>query len=170
MELRVRKLAAKAGVCLVAIFGMVVSAQSANFSFRFGGTMTCLQPIPISNAPITGTGTGVLNPDGSVSAEITQSLLMVSTTLHFDTRLGSGLTQVPGGTGQVRVAGRQSLKFIWNLPNNTLIVTVNVHGQSCSASFAANLHPGKSQYTFFDGSGYHYCERPIMTSSSCELH
>src|ERR1700748_2693346 len=125
MKLGIRKLATKAGVCLIATLATIVSAQSANFSFKFGGTMSCLQPIPISNAPITGGGTGVLNPDGTRSAKITQSLLMVSPSLHFDSRLGSGLTQVPGGTGQVRVAGRQSLKFIWNLPNNTLIVTVN---------------------------------------------
>lgn len=132
--------------------------------------MSCLAPVPVSNAPISGAGAGVLNPDGSVSAEITQSLLMFSTTLHFDSRLSSGLTQVPGGTGQVRVVGRQSLKFLWNLPNNSLVVTVNVHGQSCTASFAANLFPGKSQYTFFDGSGYHYCERPNFVSSTCEVH
>jgi hypothetical protein len=169
MELRIRNMVAKAGVCLGTILCTVASAHALNFSFRFGGTMSCMSPVPVSNAPISGGGKGVLNADGSVAADITQSLLMFSTTLHFDSRLGSGLTQVPGGTGQVRVAGRQSLKFIWNLPNNTLIVTVNVRGQTCSASFAANLLPGKSDYTFFDGSSYHHCARPIMTSSSCEV-
>ena len=151
------------------IFSTAATAQALNFRFQFNGNMSCMQPVPVSNAPIGGAGTGVLNQDGSVSAEITQSLLVFSTALHFDSRLGSGLTSVPGGTGQVRVAGRQSLKFIWNLPNNTLVVTVAVRGQSCSASFQANLHPGKTQYTFFDGSMYHYCGRPVMTSSSCEI-
>ena len=169
MNLRFRKFAAKAGVCLAAILGTVATAQSANFSFKFNGSMSCMQPIPVANAPISGAGAGVLNPDGSVTAEITQSAFMFSTSLQFNSKLGSGLTQVPGGTGQVRVVGRNSLKFIWNLPNNSLIVTVNVHGQSCSASFATALRPGKSEYTFFDGSMYHYCQRPVMTSSSCSM-
>ena len=145
------------------------TAQALNFSFRFSGNMSCMRPVPVSNAPISGSGTGVMNPDGSVTAEISQSLLVFSTSLRFDSKLGASVTSVPGGTGQVRVAGKQSLKFIWNLPNNTLIVTVNVRGQSCTAAFQANLLSGKSEYTFFDGSMYHYCGRPVMTASSCEV-
>jgi len=145
------------------------SAQALNFSFRFSGNMSCMRPVPVSNAPISGSGTGTINPDGSVTAEVSQTLLVFSTSLRFDSKLGPRVTPVPGGTGQVRVAGKQSLKFIWNLPNNTLIVTVNVRGQSCTAAFQANLHGGKSEYTFFDGSGYHYCGRPVMTSSTCEV-
>ncbi len=163
-----------AGVAIASLVGVMLlapaaSAQALNFHFHFGGTMSCQSPIPVANAPVSGDGAGTLNPDGSVSAEITQSLLVFATTLHFDSRLGSGLTPVPGGTGQVRVTGRQGLKFIWNLPNNSLVVSVNVRGQSCSASFAANLHPGKTQVSMFDGSMYHYCSPPVMTSSTCEI-
>ena len=144
-------------------------AQSTNFHFHFDGNMSCFQPVPVSNAPVSGDGAGVLNPDGSVSAEITQGLLVFKTSVHFDSKLGPGLTSVPGGTAQVRVVGRQSLRFVWNLPNDSLVVTIAVRGQSCTASFQANLLPGKTQYTFFDGSIYHYCGRPVMTSSSCEI-
>ncbi len=168
---RVRRLA---GVAIssglgVTLLSAAASAQAVNFHFHFGGTMSCHSPIPVANAPVSGDGAGTLNPDGSVSAEITQSLLVFATTLHFDSRLGSGLTPVPGGTGQVRVTGRQGLKFIWNLPNNSLVVNVNVRGKSCSANFAANLHPGKTEVSMFDGSMYHYCSPPVMTSSMCEI-
>ena len=154
------------------VSGVLISttvAQALNFSFRFSGNMSCMRPVPVSNAPISGSGTGVLNPDGSVTAEISQSLLVFSTSLRFDSKLGPSVTAVPGGTGQVRVAGKNSLKFIWNLPNNTLVVNVNVRGNSCTATFQANLLGGKSEYTFFDGSTYHYCGRPVMTTSSCEV-
>jgi hypothetical protein len=164
-----RLVLATASFAVAAIFSTGVMAQALNFHFHFAGNMSCMQPVPVSNAPISGDGAGVLNPDGSVTAEITQGLLVFTTSLRFDSKLGSGVTSVPGGTGQVRVVGRQSLRFFWNLPNNSLVVTVNVRGQSCSASFQANLLPGKSQYTFFDGSMYHYCGRPVMTSSSCEI-
>jgi hypothetical protein len=160
---------AAASVAFGLMFSTGVMAQAVNFHFHFDGTMSCMQPVPVSNAPISGDGAGVLNPDGTVTAEITQGLLVFKTALRFDSKLGSGVTSVPGGTGQVRVVGRQSLRFFWNLPNNSLVVTVNVRGQSCSASFQTNLLPGKTQYTFFDGSMYHYCGRPVMTSSSCEI-
>jgi hypothetical protein len=151
------------------IFSTGVMAQAINFHFHFDGNMSCMQPVPVSNASVSGDGAGVLNPDGSVSAEITQGVLVFRTSVHFDSKLGPGLTSVPGGTGQVRVVGRQSLRFIWNLPNNSLVVTIAVRGRSCAASFQVNLFPGKTQYTFFDGSMYHYCGRPVMTSSSCEI-
>ena len=167
----VRLLLAAAGVLVLgAVSSTGASAQALNFHFHFAGNMSCMSPVPVADAPISGDGRGTLNPDGSVSAEITQSLLVFSTSLHFDSKLSSGVTTVPGGTGQVRVAGRQSLRFFWNLPNNTLIVTVNVRGQSCTANFQANLLPGKSQYSLFDGSMYHYCQRPVMTSSTCEIN
>ena len=154
-------------------FGSAVStgalAQTVKFHFNFTGNMTCMQPVPVADAPISGEGTGTLNPDGSVQAVVTQGLLIFKTSLNFDSRLGSGLTPVPGGTGQVRVSGRQSLRFIWNLPNNSIIVNVNVRGQTCSATFQTNLLPGKTNYTFFDGSMYHTCGRPNMTTSRCEI-
>lgn len=157
----------------VLTFGLLFStgamAQALKFHFNFTGNMSCMQPVPMSNAPISGEGTGTLNPDGSVQAVVTQGLLIFKTSLNFDSRLGSGLTPVPGGTGQVRVSGRQSLRFIWNLPNNSIIVNVNVRGQTCSATFQTNLLPGKTNYTFFDGSMYHTCGRPNMTSSTCTI-
>lgn len=87
-----------AGVAL----GVLVSgsAQALNFSFRFSGSMSCMRPVPVSNAPISGSGTGVLNPDGSVTAQITQSLAIFSTSLQFDSKLGPRVTPVPGGTGR----------------------------------------------------------------------
>jgi len=151
------------------IFSTGAMAQATNFHFHFDGSMSCMSPIPVSNAPVSGDGAGALNPDGSVNAVITQGLLIFKTQVPFDSKLGPGLTSAPGGTGQVRVVGRNSLRFIWNLPNNALVVTINVRGRSCSASFQVNLFPGKTQYTFFDGSMYHYCGRPVMTSSSCEI-
>ena len=151
------------------LLASAASAQAVNFHFHFAGTMSCASPLPVANAPVSGDGNGTLNPDGSVTAVITQSLLVFSTSLNFDSKLGSGLTPVPGGTGQVRVTGRQGLRFVWNLPNNSLIVNISVRGQSCSATFATPLKPGMTQVSMFDGSMYHYCSPPVMTSSTCEI-
>src|SRR5947209_5246845 len=106
MQILGRCLRASVGVLGFAL-GIMLStgamAQTTSFHFHFDGQMSCMQPVPISNAPVSGDGAGVLNPDGSVSAEITQGLSMFRTAVHFDSKLGSGVTPAPGGTGQVRV-------------------------------------------------------------------
>ena len=141
----------------------------AKFHIRFSGSVDCDQPIQARNIPISGDGTGVLNSDGSASADLTQTAFVFSSTIHFDGRVGARPTVAPGGSAQVRVTGRNSLKLIWNLPNNALVVTIVTRGQSCSANFAANLFPGKRQYTLFDGSTIHYCGRPRVAQASCEV-
>ena len=135
---------AATGLTLGVVFPTAAIAQSLNFSFKFTGNMSCMSPIPVSNGAISGSGTGVMNQDGSVTADVTQSLLIFSTTVRFDSRLGSGVTTAPGGTAQFSRSGRHKSRFIWNLPNNTLLVTVNVRGRSCTATFQANLRPGMS--------------------------
>ncbi len=109
---------------------------AAHFSFKFTGTMSCMSPVPVSNArPIRRRAPASSIDDSSVSADVTQSLLVFSTSLHFDSKISSGVTAVPGGTAQVRVAGRQSLRFIWNLPNNTLLVTIGIRRQLLHRKF-----------------------------------
>jgi len=142
---------------------------SVSFQIAFSGHVDCHRPIAMNNVPISVSGTGTLNTDGSASADVTETAFILSTQIHFDGRLGRS-TPAPGGTAQVRVAGQHRLLLIWNLPNNQMVVTVNVTGQTCSASFATNLKPGKSEYTLFDGNIYHYCDRPIPVSSSCQVH
>jgi hypothetical protein len=159
----------------ILIAGLSFSTQGmaqtpvAKFHIHFSGSVDCEQPVAAKNIPISGDGRGVLNADGSASADITETAFIFSSTIHFDGRIGAAPTAAPGGSAQVRVAGRNSLKLIWNLPNNALVVNIVTRGQSCSASFAANLFPGKRQYTLFDGSTIHYCGRPRVAQASCEV-
>lgn len=160
---------------LILIAGLTFSAEAAaqspsvKFYISFAGSVDCDQPFAVKNIPISGSGTGVLNGDGTASADITQTAFVFSSTIHFDGRLGARPTAAPGGTAQARVSGRNSLKLIWNLPNNALVVNIVTRGKSCSASFGANLLPGKRQYTLFDGQTIHYCGRPRVASASCEV-
>ena len=142
----------------------------AKFHVRFSGTVDCQQPIAATNIPISGDGTGVLNSDGSASADVTETAFVFSNTIHFDGRIGARPQPAPAGTAMVRVQGKNSLRLIWNLPNNALVVSIVTRGQGCSASFAANLFPGKREYTLFDGSTIHYCSRPRVASASCDVH
>jgi hypothetical protein len=148
----------------------IAQTAVAKFHIRFSGAVDCQQPIAAANIPISGDGSGVLNSDGSASADVTETAFVFSNTIHFDGRIGARPQPAPGGTAMVRVQGKNSLRLIWNLPNNALVVSILTHGQTCSASFAANLFPGKREYTLFDGSTIHYCSRPRVASASCEVH
>lgn len=162
-------------VCnLVLVLGLTLPTaalaqrKSVNFQIGFSGTVDCHSPIAMQNIPISGSGTGTLNADGSATADLTETAFVLSNTIHFEGKLGRP-TAAPGGTAQVRVAGQHSLLLIWNLPNNQLITTISVAGQSCSAGFQARLKPGKSEYTLFDGSIYHYCGQPRVSGASCQI-
>ncbi len=165
-----RKLARNVTLALGLTFSTAAMPQtsSVNFQIGFSGNVDCLRPFQINNVPISGEGTGTLNTDGSATADITETAFVLSTRIHFDGRLGRA-TPAPGGTAQVRVAERHRLLLIWNLPNNQLIVNIAVNGHSCAAGFAAKLRPGKSEYTLFDGSIYHYCNRPRVQQASCQV-
>ena len=147
----------------------MAESGSVNFQIAFSGHVDCYRPFAMNGIPISGSGTGSLNSDGSGSADITETAFILSTQIHFDGRLGRS-TPAPGGTAQARVGGQHRLLFIWNLPNNQLVVTVSVAGRTCHANFAANLKPGKTEYTLFDGNIYHYCGRPVPVSASCQIH
>jgi hypothetical protein len=160
---------------LMLILGLTYPVQAmaqtpvAKFHIRFSGTVDCQQPVAANNIPISGDGTGAIFTDGSAYADVTETAFIFSSTIHFDGRLGARPTAAPGGSAQVRVAGRNGLKLIWNLPNNALVVNIATHGHTCSASFSANLFPGKRQYTLFDGSTIHYCSRPRVGGASCQV-
>jgi len=160
---------------LMLAVGLTFSSQAvaqtavAKFHIHFAGSVDCEQPVQAKNIPISGDGTGAINTDGSAYANVTETAFVFSSTIHFDGRLGARPTAAPGGSAQVRVAGRNGLKLIWNLPNNALVVNIVTRGRSCSASFSANLFPGKRQYTLFDGNTIHYCDRPRVAQASCEV-
>jgi hypothetical protein len=145
-------------------------AGAINFQIAFTGHVDCHRPFAISGVPISGSGTGTMTTDGNVTADLTETAFVLSTRIHFEGRLGARANPAPGGTAQVRVAGKNRLLLIWNLPNNQMIVGVTVHGSSCTATFEPRLKPGMSEYTLFDGNIYHYCGRPSAETSSCQVH
>jgi hypothetical protein len=165
----------KAAVYFIALVaGLTISAGAlaqgaVNFKVAFAGQVDCEQPIQIKNVPIGLSGTGILNPDGTGSADITETAFILSTTIHFDGRLGAPPKPGPGGSTQARVAGPHALLLTWNLPNNQVVLKITVHGGACTAAIDARLLPGKKLYSLFDGQSYHYCSRPRIVPVSCEV-
>ena len=131
--------------------------------FSFDGLATCQNP-PISNFPIHGEGTGVLSTDRSASLDMNST---VEGRVQYQAKLGGKPMEAPAGSASLHVVGRHSLRAVRDYPNNQVIITMTINGSACSIKIDQRLKPGKSQYTFYNGSGVSYCSRPTFTRMEC---
>jgi hypothetical protein len=157
-------------VAVVFVSDAPAAVPGIRFRVDFDLMMNCDQPIQVRNFIVRGSGAGVLNLDKSASADIRLNAGLFPKTIHFEGGLGRGSTVAPGGASQVSVVGRNRLRIIWDLPNNQLIGTITVVGQSCSANLGSKLKPGRTQHTFFDGSQFYFCGRPALVRSACAVY
>jgi hypothetical protein len=163
MKTRTALLIAAAAACVLTISGEA-SAQSLRAKFSFDGIADCSNP-PIHRFPIHGDGTGVLSVDRSAKLDMTTN---VEGQVQINTKLGGRPSEVPGGSASLNVAGRHTLRAVRNFPNNSIIMNLTVVGRSCSMKIVNVLKPGKSQYTFYTGSGgFAYCSHPQITRTEC---
>lgn len=138
-------------------------AQSLRAKFAFDGLADCERPA-IRNFPIHGDGTGVLSTDRSARLDFTSN---VEGSVQINTKLGAKPSEAPGGTASLRVAGRHTLRAVRDYPNNSIVIDINVVGNSCRMRVENRLKPGKRQYTFYTPGGFAYCSRPRITRTEC---
>ena len=128
---------------------------------------------PISYWPIEVKGVFGLNQDRSYSMELNFfGFLMPSWTLHWDGRLGGAPVQTRGAAGELRVAGPHRLRAIFHEPNNDIVWNVDADPNGCQVTVEAQLHPGKSVYTLYNGDPeeefrYQNCPAVRTVSATC---
>jgi hypothetical protein len=87
--------------CYVSLLlGLVVSTDApaqVNFRIGFAGQVDCDQPVAAKNIPVRMERTGVLNLDGSATAEVTQTAFVLSSTIQFRGRLVRRRRRPPAG-------------------------------------------------------------------------
>jgi hypothetical protein len=149
------------------ILTMPTSSEAAGPSLRarfsFDGIANCENP-HVRNFPIHGEGTGVLSVDRSATLDMNST---VEGRVQYQATLGGAPTAAPAGSASLRVIGRHTLRAIREYPNNVIIINMTVSGAACSMTIVNRLKPGKTQYTFYNGSGISYCARPQITHSEC---
>ncbi len=172
--MRIRRAFVHAAAALLGLTFLLSShASMAQSSVRFqisaAGHVDCTQPIAIQNFPVTVSGTGVLNSDRTASADVDVTEFIFVNRIHFDGRLGARANAAPGGSSTVRVAGRDRLRLTWSLPNNNITMDVLVRGRTCSVNIGFGLKRGAREYSLYDGHGFHYCGRPRVEQTSCQV-
>lgn len=161
---------ALAALAILAVPCAGQAADSVSFRIGFSGQVDCMEPLEVSNIPLSIKGTGTLNVDGTGVIDFTETAFYVLTTrIHIDGRLGGPPQPAPGGEAQISVAGDNGLLVNWLLPTTSYLVSIAVAGDSCSATLETKLRPGQTRYQLFDGKQYHYCTKPSVQKSSCEV-
>jgi len=128
----------------------------------------CESPVHVTNYAVRGDFSAVLHTDRSAAADLVISGFMLSSTVHFEAKLGGGKRPAPGGTAQLRVLSRNQLRAIWSLPNNDLIADVAANGRNCSVTLTFRLRPGQHEYSMWGGSKFYYCSAARVIRTSCE--
>ena len=148
----------------------IAQPASVHFQINASGHVDCTRPIQLQNFPVLVQGTGVLNSDRTASADVDVTEFIFVSKIHFDGRLGARPSAAPGGSSQVRVAGRDRLRLTWSLPNNQITMDILVRGRSCSVVVGFALKRGMHEYSLYDGYGFHYCGKPRVEQTTCQVN
>lgn len=156
-------------LAVIAVIVSVVSFPNTSFAqaqarFSFDGIANCRQP-SLPNYPIHGEGTARLSTDGNASLNVDSN---VEGHQKYDIKLGGRPIETPGGSATLHVASRHSLRVVRDYPNNIMVIELKVVGRTCAMKVESRLKPGRRQYTFATRLGLAYCDRPIITKTTCE--
>lgn len=133
--------------------------------FTFDGIASCENP-PVQNFPIHGEGTAVLSTDRSATVDMESN---VEGRVQYNGKLGGKPVEAADGTASLHVVGRHTLQAIRDYPNNSIIISLTIIGNSCSVKVAQRLKPGKRQYTFHTAIGLAYCSKPQVIKAECSV-
>jgi hypothetical protein len=130
-------------------------------------------PFPIAKWPVALHGVLGLNRDRSYSIELNFALAFGQPyTLRWEGRLGAAPAQTRGGAAELRVGGQHELRMIFHEPNNDIIWNVDADESGCRLSVDQQLHPGKTDYTLYNGDPrdefrFGHCSAVRTVSATC---
>lgn len=157
-------------VLLIAVTTLVSAPASAqksavNFKFDFGTVVTCREPVNLTNSVSHGSGSGVLNANGSASFDLS----LATSTIRFDTKLGGGSSPAPFGTSRLNVVNQHQLRAVWSLPNNDIVMNLRVTSDSCQATAASQLRRGAREHNSVILGQLAYCSKLQITGVHCTV-
>ncbi len=146
---------------------LAAPTQSTRVRSDMQFSLDCERPMQVRNYNARATFDGVLNGNGTASANLALNGLGLATTIHFDARLGRGALPAPGGSSQLRVLSAHAVRGTWSLPNNDLMIDINTSGSSCAVSVRMALKRGRSEYTMWNGRKFYYCSAVRVLQTNC---
>jgi hypothetical protein len=138
--------------------GTVVRAR-----FSFDALATCTKPA-VQNFQVHAEGSGTLSTDRTATLDMSSNIQGRET---YTAKLGGRPSEALGGSASLRVVSRHTLRAVREYPNNLIIATMTVVGNSCRLSIENRLKPGKREYTFLGNGGVAICSKPRLTHAEC---
>jgi hypothetical protein len=138
--------------------GTVIRAR-----FSFDALATCSSPA-VQNFAVHAEGSGTLSTDRTATLDMSSNIQGRET---YSAKLGGRPAEALGGSASLRVVNRHTLRAVREYPNNMIIATMTVIGNSCRLNIENRLKPGKREYTFNGNGGVAICSKPRMTHAEC---
>ena len=139
--------------------GTIVRAR-----FSFDALATCTQPA-VQNFAVHAKGSGTLSTDRTATLDMSSN---IEGRESYTAKLGGRPAEAVGGSASLRVLSRHTLRAVREYPNNSIIATMTVVGNSCTLRIENRMKPGKRQYTFYgQGGTVAYCSQPRITRTQC---
>src|SRR5277367_5499842 len=105
--------------------GTVVRAR-----FSFDALANCTKPA-VENFAVHAEGSGTLSTDRTATLDMSSNIQGRET---YTAKLGGRPTDAVGGSASLRVVNRHTLRAVREYPNNLIIATMTVTGNSCRLS------------------------------------
>jgi hypothetical protein len=148
--------------------------DAMHFDFNWQLLIGCDGPtvsFPIRNWPAEVSGKASLLSNRTTSMELSMSGLGIPTgQLRWNGQLGGRPTTTAGGTAELRVAGPHSLRAIWRLPHNDIVMDLTADQQSCRVSVDSTLPTGQTVYTLYNGRNFENCPEFRVVQASCKAY
>jgi len=139
--------------------GIVVRAR-----FSFDALATCTKPA-VQNFAVHAEGSGTLSTDRTATLDMSSNIQGKES---YTAKLGGRPTEAVGGSASLRVVSQHTLRATREYPNNLIIATMTVIGNSCRLNIENRLKPGRREYTFYGNGGLvAICSRPRLTHAEC---
>jgi len=154
-----------AAVALLALLpGPSEAAQTTiRARFSFDALATCTSPA-VQNFAVHAEGSGTLSTDRTATLDMSSN---IQGRESYTAKLGGRPAEAPGGSASLRVVNRHTLRAVREYPNNVIIATMTVIGNSCRLNIENRLKPGKREFTFYGNGGVAICSKPRMTHAEC---
>jgi hypothetical protein len=172
MQLFVRiAMAAAMGFACCAADGRAQGKGDLHIDVNWTGVVDCDRPLRVRGFVIRGRAANTLSSNGTAVGTWT-FYAPFATTVQLRARAGQPPVEVPGGKAQLRVMGKNHLRFTVDTLQNYFFMNLITRGQSCAITFDTKLKPGFSEYTLYHSgfSTFYYCAKPRLLESDCKIY
>jgi len=132
--------------------------------------LDCETPRLVKDFKVEADFQGSVNSKSEGRADLTIHLApMLSARIPFVGKVNGPPHVAPGGSTSIRSLGPGKFDMIWDLPNNSLHLSIDLNKEICTARISVSRKSGANQYTLFADTMY-YCSKVVALGATCRYN